>query len=104
MSNTCTIRLLNKTYDIKCPTEEVDNLNLAAKKLNEQLLTNKTKFQSLDAFQILLLSALNISHELIASLKQQEQQRNQVTQFISSLETKINQTVHCEPASSLETD
>lgn len=103
-SNTCTIRLLNKTYDIKCPHEETDNLNLAAQKLNEQLHATRKKFQSLDAYQILLLSALTISHELIASLKQQEQQRKQVTHFISSLETKINHVVCGEPNLTPETD
>ncbi len=103
-SNICTIRLLNKTYHIKCPHEETDNLNLAAQKLNDELLANKKKFQNLDPFQVLLLSALNISHELIVSLKRQEQQRNQVTEFISSLETKINHTVHGEPRFAPETD
>ena len=96
--------MLNKTYEIKCPNEETHNLNLAAQKLNDQLVANKKKFHSLDAYQVLLLSALNISHELVASLKQQEQQRNQVTEFISSLETKINQVVRGEPHLSPETD
>lgn len=90
---TCRIKILNKTYDIKCPPEETENLKAAANKLDEQLMESKKKFNNLDAYQILLLSALTISHELMVSQKQQEEQRQQVAQFISSLESKINHVV-----------
>ncbi|MCE3046233.1 MULTISPECIES: cell division protein ZapA [Legionella] len=93
-SKACSIRLLNKTYEIKCPDHEVDNLQRAGQKLNEQLLANKKKFRQLDEFQNLLLAAIHISHELITCQQQQEQQRHQVTQFINSLETRINQVVN----------
>ncbi|HAU0514905.1 TPA: cell division protein ZapA, partial [Legionella pneumophila] len=39
------------------------------------------------------LAALDIGHELIVCKNEQEQQRLQVTQFISSLENKINKAV-----------
>lgn len=90
----CTIKLLNKSYEIKCPDNEMFNLKQAAEKLNDQLLQNKKKFKQLDEFHALLLAALNISHELINCQHQQEQQRKQVTQFINSLENKIHQVVH----------
>lgn len=85
---------MNKTYEIKCPENEIKNLKEAAEKLNEILLANRKKFRQLDDFQSLLLASLNISHELITCQKQQEQQRQQVTQFINSLENKIHQVVH----------
>lgn len=90
---TCKVKLLNKTYEIKCPESEEANLALAAGKLNNQLLQNKTKFKYLDNYQNLLLAALEISHELVICKNEQEQQRHQVTQFISSLESKINNLV-----------
>ncbi len=93
-SKTCSIKLLNKTYEVKCPDNEQLNLEHAAEKLNERLIESKKKFRQLDEFQALLLAALNISHELISCQKQQEQQRLQVTKFINSLENKIHQAVH----------
>lgn len=99
---TATIRLLNKTYDINCPEEEIDNLQLAAQKLNEQMLINKRKFKHLEDQKILLLAALNVSHELIICQKQQILQRQQVAQFISSLENRIQQVVH--GSATLETE
>ena len=85
----CTIRLLNKSYDIKCPEQEQQSLQLAAQKLNELLLKSKTQFKTLDNVQVLVLAALHLSHELITSQSQQKEQRHQLTEFISNLENKI---------------
>lgn len=103
-STSCSIRLLNKSYEIKCPDTETANLQQAAEKLNEQLLQSKEKFKQLDEFEALLLAALNVSHELITCQKQQEQQRQQVTKFINSLENKIHQVVHGNLEQDPETD
>ncbi|MDI9818969.1 MULTISPECIES: cell division protein ZapA [unclassified Legionella] len=104
ISKSCSIKLMNKSYEIKCPDSEIDNLQQAAEKLNEHLLQNKKKFKQLDDFQTLLLAALHVSHELISCQRQQEQQRQQVTQFISSLENKIHQVVHGNITQDPQTD
>ena len=90
---TCKVKILNKSYEIRCPENEEENLSLAAKKLNDQLTKHKNNFKLLDNYQTLLLAALDISHEFVICKNQQEQQRHQVTQFISSLEHKINKVV-----------
>lgn len=90
-SKTCTLKILNKSYDIKCPEAEVSNLLLAAEKLNNQIANIRKKSKH-DNFHTLLLAALDISHELIVMNNQQIQ----VTQFINSLESKINKMVHEE--------
>jgi cell division protein ZapA len=89
----CTIKLLNKTYEIKCPEGEEQNLMLAVQKLNNQINTNKKKGKILDDFQSLLLAALDISHELVLCKNKHAHQQYQVTQFINSLENKINKMV-----------
>lgn len=106
MTNTkfCKIKLLNKSYEIKCPDGEEVNLLLAAEKINQHMLKNKTKFKQLDNFQSLLLAALDISRELIICQNEQEQQRLQVTQFITSLESKINKAVGGEEETLPQTD
>lgn len=94
----CTIQLLNRSYNIKCPDAEQENLQLAAQKLNEQLLKKKSEFKKLDDFQALLLAALHVSHELIICQTQQQEQRQQLTQFISTLEDKISQVTGGKPS------
>ena len=101
---TCIVKILNKSYEIRCPEGEEANLLLAAKKLNDQLDANRNKFISLDNHQILLLAALDISHELILCKQEQERQHHHVTQFISSLEHKINKTVGGEAENMPQTD
>lgn len=100
----CKVKLLNKSYEIKCPEGEEINLLLAAEKLNEKMLANKTKFKKLDDFHTLLLAALDVSHELIICKNEQEHQRLQVTQFITTLENKINKTVGGEADNMPQTD
>lgn len=87
-SEPCTIKLLNKNWQIKCPKKEVANLKLAAEKLELELTQNKKKFGHLDELQNLLLAALHISHELIASQKLEERQRQKIADFMSALEKK----------------
>ena len=101
---TCSVKILNKSYEIKCPEHEVANLMAAADRLNEQMASNKAKARMLDQTQLLLLSALDISRELIVCKNEQEQQRHQVTQFISSLEHKIHKMVGGELETLVETD
>jgi cell division protein ZapA len=101
---TCSIKLLNKSYEIKCPEAEEANLLLAAAKLNEKMLNNKNKFKQLDDFHTLLLAALDVGHELILCKNEQQQQRHQVTQFITSLESKINKAVSGDLYNIPETD
>ena len=100
----CKVKILNKSYEIKCPEGEEANLLLAAEKLNDQMQINKSKFKNLDNFHNLLLAALDIGHELILCKTEQEQQRLKVTQFITSLENKINKTVGGEADNLPQTD
>ncbi|WP_133131204.1 cell division protein ZapA [Legionella yabuuchiae] len=90
-TKSCTIRLLNKVYNIKCPEDEVENLTLAAAQLNNHMIENKRKFHNLDDFQALLLAALHVSNDLIHCQAKQEERQKQLAQFINSLETKISQ-------------
>ena len=90
-TKSCTIRLLNKSYEVKCPEAETENLQHAALKLNLQVQEKKSNFKQLDDYDALLLAALHISHELITCQSLQENRRQQLAQFINSLETKISQ-------------
>lgn len=100
----CKIKILNKSYEIKCPEGEEANLLLAAEQINEKLQINKNKSRQLDNFQNLLLASLDISRELIICKNEQEHQRQQVTQFITSLENRINKVVVGEADSLPQTD
>jgi cell division protein ZapA len=90
-STTCTIRICNKNYQIKCDEDETEVVQLAAQKLSEQMQIKRESFKQLDEYQVLLLAALNLSQELINCQNLQEKKRLQLTEFISALEHKIHQ-------------
>jgi len=90
-SNFCTIQLMNKAYKIKCPVEEMENLEMAAKKLNSTISQKKSQFKTLDPMQLLLLAALHISHELINQEQKQVQQHEKLAEFIQSLENRLQE-------------
>jgi len=95
-NNQCTIQLLNKSFKIKCPAEELDNLQLAAKKLNSTISQKKSQFKTLDETHLLILAALDLSHTLIQQEQKQNHQREQLADFIHSLEERLQKTI--EPA------
>jgi cell division protein ZapA len=81
----CTIQLLNKSYNIKCLDENVNDLQAAAEKLQDQLLKEAAKFKQLTQDQLLLLAALHLSHELVTEQQEREQQRQQLASLITKL-------------------
>ena len=86
----CTIRLLSKSYEIKCPKDEQENVELAAKKLNKYIVNKKNEFKKLSDFQALLLAALHTSHELVICQTKQKEQRQDIIELISTLKNKLN--------------
>ena len=84
-----TIKLLNKKFTIKCPESELDHLQQAAEKLNQHLLLKRNQFRTVDDYNLLLLAALQVSHELIVDRIQRTEQNLQLSQLIELLESKI---------------
>lgn len=80
------VTLLSKTYEIKCPDSETELLQEASQKLNALLNQSKQQFPHLTEFQLMLLSALTCSHELLTHEKRVEIEREQVAQFVGLLE------------------
>jgi cell division protein ZapA len=87
----CTIQLMNKAYKIKCPAEEKENLEQAAKRLNSFISQKKSQFKTLDPMQILVLTALEITHEAITQEQKHAQKREQLSEFIQSLEQRLQE-------------
>lgn len=100
VSKCCPIKLLDKTYDIKCPEPEIENLKQAAVNLNKHLMLNKKNFKQLDDFHNAILSALHMSHALLVCQKQQKNQRDNVKSFMKSLEnpsTPVTESPFLDP-------
>ncbi|MDP3558972.1 MAG: cell division protein ZapA [Legionellaceae bacterium] len=106
MSNakTCSIQLLSKTYEVRCPEEEIQTLQQAAQMLNKKLLSTKKQFKKLGELECLVLAALTMGHELLVCQKEQGRQREQIRQFVSALNPKESLSSHSEEFVVPETD
>lgn len=88
-TSSCSIKLLNKTYHLRCPAEEEQRLQLAADKLDTLMRKNQKNFPALDDMQLLLLAALEVSHTLVSKEQLENAPREEVDAFIQSLEERL---------------
>ena len=86
-ARTITIRLLEKSFAIKCPPDQLDNLQKAANLLEEKM--RNLKGHNRDAESLSVICALNICHELINNQKYQKEYIRQMNERISQLEEMI---------------
>ena len=86
-----TITILDKTFQIKCPPEEVAQLQESANYLNAEIrkLYQPKHPKNLD--QLVLVAALNVTHELIAFRNQKNHYLDAMHEQIKSLQNRIQQ-------------
>lgn len=92
MSNDIThasIEILGKVYQIKCPLEEVQALQRAAKYLEERMrIMRDTGVLSAD--RVLLITALNVVNQLLTLEKQNHNDVELIHQRLQSLHLKVD--------------
>ena len=69
-ANTVTPQILDKEYRIACPAEERDNLESAARYLNDKMREIRSSGKVIGADRIAVMAALNITHELLHKQQQ----------------------------------
>ena len=69
-ANTVTVHILDKEYRIACPAEERDNLESAARYLNDKMREIRSSGKVIGADRIAVMAALNITHELLHKQQQ----------------------------------
>ena len=94
------IDILGKSYQIKCPADEVHSLQHAANQLEEKMQELREKGGILSADRIAVITALNIMHQLITIEHQKESCLAMINQRLQGLQTKIEHAL--SPALSME--
>ncbi|MBB6342789.1 cell division protein ZapA [Pseudomonas fluvialis] len=89
-ANTVTLQILDKEYRIACPAEERDNLESAARYLNDKMREIRSSGKVIGADRIAVMAALNITHELLHKQQQLTSeaaaQRHQVRDLFERVE------------------
>lgn len=63
--NTVTVKILEKEYQVACPTEQEAELMVSAKYLDKQMRGIRDTGKVIGLERIAVMAALNISHELL---------------------------------------
>lgn len=87
--NSISIKILGRDYQIACKPEEEDALRQAASYLSKQMEKVKSHGSTLGFEKIAIMTALNISHELLQNSRQATDSESDALKFLGHLEKKI---------------
>lgn len=87
--NIISIKIMDRTYKIKCPSSEAQELQEAAHQVDEQMRKIRQSGSANSTDRIAVVTALNICHELIALKKQKNTYIDMMNQRIQDLQNRI---------------
>ncbi len=85
-----TVQILEKEYRIACPAEERDNLLASAQRLNVAIQEIRDSGKVVGADRIIVMAALNITHELLQHHSQKDGTTQSLGQRIKVLQHKVD--------------
>lgn len=91
-----TIEVANRRLKISCPAGQESALLLAAEELNLRLAKDSKGLSIKTPEQSLVMTALNLSNDLLAIRKELAQERSAMQSKIDLLQTTIKQAVSAE--------
>jgi cell division protein ZapA len=101
IKNDVIVKIIDRSFSIKCAPEEISDLHEAATLLNskiqEGVKNQKIYNNEIISIDRLIITALNISHELLMQRKQNLSCIADVNKKLVDLEEKIDQTLELKP-------
>ena len=94
-SNTVSVDIIDKEYQVACPADEESALTTAARYLDQHMRDIRSTGKVIGLERVAIMAALNISHELLA-LKGGEQstQSNEEQQRLSALNSQLDEVLY----------
>lgn len=89
-NNPIDVKILNKTFQVNCPTGAEDRLHEAAKYLDHKLREIRNQGRVIGSERLAIMAALNITHELLSLRHHKEVYVQTVTQQIECLQNKLD--------------
>ena len=83
------VQVFDRTYQIKCPTDEAAQLHESAKYLDAEMRKINQRSQSKNTERLAIVAALNIAHELMYFRNQKNVDINTMHDHIKSLQQRI---------------
>jgi cell division protein ZapA len=91
--NTVSLNILGKLYKVKCPQDKIAELREAAQYVENKMREVAHGGKTSSADRLSVVTALNITHELLAQKKQASSCMDIMGQQIRTLQTKIEDAI-----------
>ena len=88
-TDTVTISILGRDYQISCPPAEEEALRKSAKYLDSQMAKVKNRGTTLGFEKVAVMAALNICHDLLQKSEKANESESTSIQKIKALEERI---------------
>lgn len=88
-NNVISVKVLGRTYQIKCPADEAADLQESARYLNEQMQHMNHSGNANNTERLAIIAALNIAHEFMMLKKQKNDYIDVMSDQIKSLQYRI---------------
>lgn len=92
-SNTVTVHILDKEYCIACPPGEHNNLESAARYLDDKMREIRSSGKVIGADRIAVMAALNITHDLLHKEHNLDQQTTTTREHVRGLLERVDQAL-----------
>ncbi len=87
------IQILGKTYHIRCPRESAEKLQRAANLLDDETLKIRDSNKVVGFDQVLVITALNICHDLLDERDRNKVYETQTAQQIQQMQKRIEEVL-----------
>lgn len=91
------IEILDKSYPVRCQESEVASLQTAAAFLNDKIKAVRDSGKVANPERIFIVTALNLTHELLQLQQQKSTLADLIQQRISQLQEKLDFAVKKNP-------
>lgn len=94
--NDITVKIMDRDFNVKCPIDKISDLHRAAKYFDNKLREthrsdDEKKLINID--NLIVITALNITHELLTQKHQNRVYIDHMNQQINNLQNKIEQAL-----------
>ncbi len=93
MSKTLTISIMNKEFQVACPEGEEEALQRAARYLSEQMQEIRQSGKVVGMDRIAIMTALNMSHELLSGQSKVQTSQDYAKLRIRSLNDRLENAI-----------
>jgi cell division protein ZapA len=92
-TQTISVKILDKDYQVSCPPEEQLALMQASQFLDQKMRGIRTSGKVIGLERIAVMAALNISYEILQGKKNPAPSEDEVT-AVNRISNKIEETIH----------